>query len=199
MRQLKGGAVIPAFDEVSGHLPPGRYGCSLDEVRSALVQAPAFADSRTRPRLFGGLVRYLANWEMTADRLRFSVPVLRCFWIAGSFASAKVDPGDIDISPVVDGMVADRARGRPGSKMIAELTQHRDGIKGEYGLEVFPLRWFPVVHPHRPDAELDGDQQAYLHDRGRLDDWWERCRIGESDLPSVASCASRRGYLEVRL
>ncbi|WP_306364614.1 hypothetical protein [Nocardia sp. CC227C] len=191
--------MIPAFDQTTGQIPPGRYTCTLGEVEERLVAAEEFETSTTRRDLFVGLLKYLADWEEAAERLRFSSSLLRSFWIAGSFASRKLDPRDIDITPVVDGVLADEACGKPGSKRIRDLTQHRDGIKRLYGLEVFPLRWFPVVQPHRADAVLSGDQQAYLHDRGRLDDWWERCRIDGSDIPSVESCSSRRGYLEVRL
>ncbi|UGT64305.1 hypothetical protein LTT61_13890 [Nocardia asteroides] len=107
------------------------------------MEAAGFTASRTRSELFGGLIRYLVNWEEVSAKLGFSAPLLRSFWIAGSFASSKVDPCDLDISPVIDGVLADRARGRPGSKMIAKLTQHRDGIKSEYGLEVFPPSLVP--------------------------------------------------------
>ncbi|MBB5913111.1 hypothetical protein BJY24_001978 [Nocardia transvalensis] len=191
--------MIPAFDDATGYIPPGRYSCTLQEVQDRLVLADEFTTSYTRNPLFAGLLTYVAHWQDTSDKLQSPSPLLRSFWIAGSFASSKVDPGDIDITPVIDGKLADEAHGKPGSKMIRKLTQHRDGIKQRYGLEVFPLRWYPVVQPHRADASLDGDQQAYLSDRGRLDDWWERCRIDGSDLPSIEGCDSRRGYLEVRL
>ncbi|WP_220135209.1 DUF6932 family protein [Nocardia gipuzkoensis] len=191
--------MIPSFDEATGFIPPGRYTCTLQEVQERLVAAKEFAASTTRATLFTGLLTYIAHWQDTSAKLQFSAPLLRAFWIAGSFASRKLDPGDIDITPVIDGLLADEAHGKPGSKMISKLTQHRDGIKARYGLEVFPLRWYPVVQPHRADAALDGDQEAYLSDRGRLDDWWERCRIDGSDIPSIESCDSRRGYLEVRL
>ncbi|MFE2960982.1 DUF6932 family protein [Nocardia tengchongensis] len=144
--------MIPEFDQSTGHMPPGRYLCTLDEVHEHLVNAEQFRGSTKRGPLFGNLVTYLADWDETTKRLGFAAPLLRSFWLAGSFASSKLDPGDIDIAPVVDGRLADEARRKPGSRMIRDLTQHREGIKERYGLEVFVLRWSPVVQPHRADV-----------------------------------------------
>ncbi|WP_228838123.1 DUF6932 family protein [Nocardia amamiensis] len=114
--------MIPSFDEATGFIPPGRYTCTLQEVQERLVEAKEFAASTTRATLFTGLLTYIAHWQDTSAKLQFSAPLLRAFWIAGSFASRKLDPVDIDITPVIDGLLADEAHGKPGSKMISKLT-----------------------------------------------------------------------------
>ncbi|MGN2635818.1 DUF6932 family protein [Nocardia takedensis] len=190
--------VIPAFDSESGHLPPGRYSCTLEEVEEHLVSGERFKSSSNRGALFGGLLRYLLDWGEVPRKTGVGDPILRSVWMAGSFVSPKLEPGDLDLTVIIDGGTADAMRGKPGSKAIRDLTQHRDGVKQRYGLEVFTLRWHPVVHLHQANPALSAAELAYLSDRGRYDDWWQRCRLDEADLPSVESCASRRGYLEVR-
>src|SRR5690606_41978416 len=99
------------------------------------------------------------------------ISILRSFWIAGSFASPKLEPGDIDVTVIIDGVAADAVRGKPGSGAIRKLTEHRDGIRARYGLEVFTLRWHPVVHLHQASHLASAAELAYLSDRGRYDDW----------------------------
>lgn len=157
-----------------------------------------FASSLRRGQLFEGLIRYLDGWQIATTTTDAATPLLRTIWMAGSFVSTKVDPGDIDITPVIDGLAADSVKGQPGSKSIRRLTQNRESIRERYGVEVFPLRWYPVVRPFRA-RQLVADEFAYASDRGKLDDFWERDRVDGSDIPSKESCNSRRGYLEVRL
>ena len=87
--------------------------------------------------------------------------------------------------------------GRRGSGGIKKLTQHRKAIKTTYGVEAFPVRWHPIEHPFDRSVDLTGDEAAYLSDRGKMDDWWQRRRVGGQDIPSIESCEARRGYLEV--
>ncbi|WP_407107882.1 DUF6932 family protein [Rhodococcus aetherivorans] len=188
--------MIPELN-CEGLLPPGRYRCSVEELHERFVAHPSFRKSDKRAQLFEGFVKYLIDWEDAAKQTKAERPFLRAVWVAGSFTTSEQSPSDIDISPIVDGSVADEVARRPGSRMIRKLTQHRDSIKERYGVEVFPIRWFPIERPFMSGLDLSGDQRAYLSDRGKMDDWWQRCRVDESDVPSVASCETRRGYLEV--
>ncbi|AUS33349.1 hypothetical protein C1M55_21160 [Rhodococcus qingshengii] len=180
-----------------GHLPPGRYRCTLEEVERTFVRSPTIGDPTRREDLFDGFVRYLTDWEDTQLATAATGQLLRSVWVGGSFVSDEPSPSDVDISPIVDGLVADSVAGKPGSKMIGKLTKHRDSIKARYGVEVFPVKWFPIERPFKAGLDLAGDELAYLSDRGKMDDWWQRCRIDGVDLPSVESCETRRGYLEV--
>jgi hypothetical protein len=188
--------MIPRLDG-DGLLPPGRYRCSVEELHERFVAHASFEGSARRQELFEGLVRYLIDWEDTSVKTGAKRPILRAMWIAGSFTTSETEPGDIDVSPIIDGVIADDVAGRPGSGMIRRLTQHRTSIKAKYGVEVFPIRWFPIERPFKSGVDLSGDERAYLCDRGQMDDWWQRCRIDGNDVPSVASCETRRGYLEV--
>ncbi|SHZ65065.1 Uncharacterised protein [Mycobacteroides abscessus subsp. abscessus] len=180
-----------------GHLPPGRYRVTLEAIRDRFVAHEDFAGSSSRARLFGGLVEYLIAWEDVQAMTSANGRILKSLWLAGSFTSSVVDPRDVDATPIVNGVVADSVVGRPGSKGIKRLIQHRDSIKARYGVEIFPVRWHPIEHPFDPKVDLTGDEAAYLSDRGKMDDWWQRCRVNGEDAPTAASCETRRGYLEV--
>lgn len=189
--------MIPAFNS-DGDLPPGRHVCSLADVHDGLVEAPLFEVSTTRGSLFAGLVQYLAEWESTQEVLNASRSLLRSVWIGGSFASAKPNPDDIDVSPIIDAAYVDTFVGKPGFKRVRSLTRHAPSIRARFGLDVFPIKWHPVVNILN-STTWDNDDEAYVTDRGRFDDFWQRCRFNGSDVPTEESCESRRGYLEVHL
>ena len=71
---------VPAFDE-NGNVPPGIHLVALGDVEERLTWTPE------RQMLFSGLRRALAN--LAAAGVRRVV-------IAGSFASSKPDPRDVD-------------------------------------------------------------------------------------------------------
>lgn len=74
-------------------LPRGRHTCSMDEVVAHFVAGRP--DSAHRAGLLADLHAYLG-------RLRDIGLVLDSVWLDGSFTSGKVNPQDIDCSPVVD-------------------------------------------------------------------------------------------------
>lgn len=190
--------LIPALGP-GGHLPQGRYLCTLEELEAEFVRGEPYRTSVTRQTIFGGFVRYLSEWEDATLRSGSQVPILRSVWVAGSFVSAKLDPSDIDVSPIIDGPAADAMKGRPGSGAIRKLVTHRESVRNEYNVEPFPIRWCPIVRPFRARANGGIDELAYLSDRGKMDDWWQRRRIDNEDIPSIASCDAKRGYLEVTI
>lgn len=185
--------MVPIPPLVDGHLPPGRFRCGLDELEGRFVDHPEFAHSATRRELFDGFLRYLLQWEVLEVRAS-AEGLLRCVWVAGSFASGCLDPQDVDVSPVVDGVIADETPRRG----IKKLTKHRDSIKQKYGVEVFPIEWRPVPHILHSKG-LVAQDAAYFQDRGRMDDFWQRRRTDETAklAPTVEECVTRRGYLEV--
>lgn len=120
--------------------------------------------------------------------------MLRYVWVAGSFASFRLDPTDVDITPVIDGDVADSVRKRG----IKKLAGDRTSIKARYGVEVFPITWVPVVSALSAEGR-SAQEAAYISDRGKMDDFWQRRRSNEAIKapPTVEECTTRRGYLEV--
>nr|WP_280331070.1 hypothetical protein [Nocardia wallacei] len=170
----------------------------MQDVVDHLVESDQMQGSATRADLFGGLAAYLEAWDDLDVFLKTPHRLLKTIWIAGSFATSTLDPNDIDVSPIVDGELASTYAGKPGSGRLRDLIGDRRKLRSKYGLDVFPIRWRPVVHVLTPGT-WDNDDAAYLSDRGKFDDFWQRCRVDGSDVPSRESCTSRRGYLEVRL
>lgn len=167
----------------------------MRNIQERFVEHPEFATSVTRKARFQDLSDYLGAWsqvEATTGR-----KVLLALWLAGSFVSARLDPGDLDLTPVIDGVVADDLKGRPGSGGVRMLSKDRDYVKSKFRIEPFPVRWHPIAHPFESGVEFAVDEAAYLSDRGMMDDWWQRCKIDGEDEPSIESSATRRGYLEV--
>ena len=76
----------------AGNLREGIHDWSLAEFDRLLVIG--FANSITRPRIASGyseLVAVVANHGLTVEQ-----------WLDGSFCTAKVDPGDLDMVTIVD-------------------------------------------------------------------------------------------------
>lgn len=188
--------MIPDLDATSGHLPPGRFRCTLPEIEQRFVDHADFATSTRRRTLFDQLLNYLRDWELALDVV--SAPdVLKQIWIAGSFASAVIDPDDIDVSPILDGPRLQEIRGMPGVRRIQKLQgERRDRIVKEYGVEPFPITWWPVT-TLRSD-KVDNLATDYISTRGLMDDFWQRTRsTGAKAGLTVDTAPARRGYLEV--
>lgn len=169
-------AVIPPFND-EGNLPQGRWVSDLDEVYTALVEAPAFESSSTRRECFEQLEKFLA----LAGK-RFTIPAI---FLGGTFVTAKIDPSDADFSALLD--VSGFADMDPRYDVVKNLF-----LNGRARLH----RCDPYWIPWRPSwTQADGD---YARARGSWDDWWQRdvpkssrgLELREHGMP-------RRGYLEV--
>jgi hypothetical protein len=76
------GMPIPEIDDATGYLPGGTYDATLDEVRDR------FAYNYRRREIFSGLEHVLGLLRARG------VTVL---WLGGSFVTAKMRPGDVDV------------------------------------------------------------------------------------------------------
>lgn len=166
---------------IAGHLPVGRYSCSLEEIESTFVTAPAFRNSQSRPALFDGLLAYLHEWE-EAERL-VDTKVLMSLWIGGGFTSDKLDTDDVDVSPIVNSRALDNLRGQAGSGRIKALYSHRTRVRNEYGVEPFVVLWRPFTTLKL--QEHDSGAHEYVAVRGMMDDFLatqaERADEGRND------------------
>lgn len=190
------------FDPTTGHLPPGRTRVSFDEAAAFLVDHHQFRASSTRRRLWAGLSEYLARFAALEARYEDRLagrPLLHYLWLGGSFVSPEIDPRNIDVTVCVDGDARSRLRGLPGSAWLNRAFD-RDSMESRHGLSPLALQYFPVASVFRMHR-LDRSQLTYLQQRGGWDDWWQRCRDpkAESQEPTEATAAPRRGYLEVTL
>ncbi|MGB3708927.1 DUF6932 family protein [Gordonia sp. (in: high G+C Gram-positive bacteria)] len=177
-----------------GHLPVGRFGCTLEEVHSRFVAAETFTDSETRSDLWDGLVKYLAEWETI--NARSEVLVLERIWIGGSFASSELNPSDVDVSPILGAAALAAARSARCSKRIKKLIEHRDGVRRHYGVEPFVIEREPLTSILT--KRLSAAEYEYIATRGLFDDFWMRRHArGPKQGLSEDTAQPRRGYLEV--
>lgn len=179
---------IPDLTGSSGLLPLGRYRCSLSEVRDRFVSHSDFARSTTRPKIW-------QDWLQAKDTLKSIVPV-HAAWLGGSFTTAKLDPGDLDVVFVVSGPSATALRDPTARTALALFATNRLGSVRGWSLDTFVLEWEPIAEPGqlRPVG-----QEEYYSWRGHWDDFWQRHRSGGKNNAAVAADAiPRRGYLEVR-
>ena len=92
---------LPEPDPATGLLPPGRYAAGLETLYDALVIAPRFAESVTRKKLWDEWAQHRVVVEAVAGEISR-------LWLAGSFASGKLDPSDIDATYLLRAEVYDR-------------------------------------------------------------------------------------------
>ncbi len=170
--------MIPELIDIGARrkvLPPGRYCCTLDEMRERYV--PVGDENRK------------AIWEAFLESLelvRTVVGSLAEVWISGSFITSEKNPHDID---VVFFFREDRvgALGKEGVFVLNVLARRQPGV--DRLLERVD-GYLLVV----PPTETDNDPQWYTRTRGYWDQFWSKTRFSDDDVRWHYPAA---GYLEV--
>jgi hypothetical protein len=153
--------------------------------------------------LWDGLHDYLERFFTLEDEyadILNGLALIHRLWLGGSFVSAKVDPGNIDATLLIDTRAEHVVHGKPGSKWLTTAFKSRESVMGRFGVSPVRVGYQPVSHVFRTDR-MTPEERTYFTQRGVWDDWWQRCRLpGQADRsPSEESAAPARGYLEVRL
>ena len=193
--------MIPDFDESTGHLPVGRYHATLAEVHARFVDHPDFTDSPTRQAVWDGFIAYMAAWQRLDDDLAAYLGGKRLVmttWLAGSFVSPKLDPGNLDLTVIIDGELAASCQRRPGIGQLRKLS-HRDGMLKEFKVSPCVVRHRYFRSPFGPQIAGRPEVEEYVMMRGAFDDWWQRARPDgvPKGEPTLETAVARRGYLEV--
>jgi len=105
-------------------LAPGIHDIAEGELDNHFLAA--FSSSKTRAPLIAGLRSYIAALKQLGVRFEL--------WIDGSFATDKVDPGDIDL--VVFGSAADLNVMPTASKQILRGLIDRASVRSSLGCDV---------------------------------------------------------------
>lgn len=187
MLHFGGKHVIPETDAATGHIPPGRYLATLEEIAHSFVAQSAFGET-VRSEIW-------AEFLLAIDGLRQVVPVI-AIWVSGSFISPKDAPSDIDCTVWIESDILAVAGLDPAkNQQLAAFFQA--GWLKSVGLRVDPYLgvWRQVLEPSLSDDE---DKQYYWT-RGQWDDFWQRVRSGPVGAAAVrADVLPTRGYLEVQ-
>ena len=179
--------MIPPLIQTTGLLPLGRHVCSADEVEVGFVKDRAFAGSATRAAIWN-------DWNDALATLQSAVTV-HAAWIGGSFTTSKLDPGDIDVTFIING--ANMRHRSAAEQQIITLFDGRHQVEAVLGLKVdsyvIPWECLPASLPG-----VNYVQDYYLRVRGYWDDWWQRAPQTPKGSPPVPGASlPRRGYLEV--
>jgi hypothetical protein len=193
--------LIPDFDASTGHLPLGRYHAALEEVHARFVAHPAFTGSPTRQAVWDGFIAYMSAWRVLEDNLAEYLGgkrLLMTTWLAGSFVSGKFDPGNLDLTLLVDGELAASCRGKPGIAGIKKLS-HRDAMLAMFRVSPCIVQHRYFRSPFRQQIVGNPEIKDYVMMRGAFDDWWQRARPDgvPKGEPTRGTADARRGYLEV--
>lgn len=168
-----------APDLINGHLPAGRWTCSITDVEAAYVP--------TDPADIRCLI--WDDWVQLTAALRLALGSVAACWMSGSFFTTKPVPGDLDCLYIVDharlAAVSD-----PGFLGFIDDVARSRLKNPPYSLRIdsYILEWNPT-----PGTNPTPEGVQYSTLRGYWDDLWSR--IKDTD-PSVER-QPRRGYLEV--
>lgn len=140
-----------------------------------------------RAELWAELVKAIAFTKQ-------AVGSVAAVWVAGSFATTKADPGDIDTTFIIEQSAFNRALKNQAQAQWVGLLANNSLPPQDFRLDTFVVPWrvMPDIKRGMTRAE------AYFAERGHWDDFWQRQRTGPKGSASVRSDAiPRRGYLEV--
>lgn len=199
---------IPPFNE-QGHLPPGRYSVTLEQLEERFVRHADFASSETRPDRWRGFREYISLWKDVQRRVEQDLdrPLVKAIWLGGSFISAKLDPNNVDLALFVDGdsLAICKQKGQSGR---ISLLSGRDKMTRTLHVtpSIVPYRYVRSpwdMYRDNPayQAPYTGEHFRYVGQRGCFDDWWLRMRPEGEDkgAPTAHTGAWARGYVEVML
>lgn len=162
--------------DASLRLPPGRLQVTWSEFSSTW----GFNVHR---------LELLAEAQRFVNTLASVLPVC-AVWIGGSYLTDKGNPGDLDMSVVLNTEdihtdVQRQLATVPGLQQLARAL----GVR----VDAYLLNWHPRVSNRTGE-----DDRAELTGRGYWDDWWMRERQVPKTEAATRECAlPRRGYVEV--
>ena len=178
------------LDPVTGLVPPGRHVITLRDVRDTLVEAPRFSGSATRKELW-------VEWEAHRSIIEAYTGGIGRIWLAGSFASSKLDPSDIDTTYLIHADVYDRLEGEDFESLF-DATEKSWCLRRNMRIDSYLIRMpddldFWKLTP----MTFSGKTNDSFRDVGLYDEVWQR--IHPSLLVGEGAANSRRGYVEVLL
>lgn len=172
MGDAPGRVSIPGLN-ADGLLPPGRHSATVDDVRAAFVDS--FPASPNRVELLEAWIGLRRDIELLVSPYRQ--------WLDGSYVTAKLEPGDVDIVTFIDPTligrltpleqkalsvlldpVQSRSTRRCHSFFVPWISlAHVEGHKTAQG-EAFWHRWWSGVSPKAPfqDPRFRTVQKGYI-------------------------------------
>lgn len=119
---------------VSGYLPVGSTVVSVNDVHEHFVKP--FPTSKTRQKIFD---QWLVHRAALARIITFDRQ-----WVDGSYATAKTDPGDIDVVTFLDGDVVNSLPA--GDQAILRDLASGHSTRDRWGVDSFVVLTYPREH-----------------------------------------------------
>lgn len=140
---------IPGKPDFPGLLPRGFHVLTLPEVRELCVTQ--FALSETRQKLMDNLCELVSRFESLG---------LSCdLWLDGSFATKKLNPGDIDVVARIPAVWYNEPLDSGIGQFLEWLVQ--GGPMDELSIDIYMFPDYPI---DSPDRELTEERLAYWSD-----------------------------------
>jgi len=125
---------LPGFGPNSA-LPPGDYAPDRSDFESRFVRVPS---SSTRVDIYGGWNRH------RAALLQAGLPANSRQLLDGSFTTAKLSPGDLDLAVEVSVTSADYDSLSSATPVMNLLTG--SGMKSDFRCDAYPILVLPASH-----------------------------------------------------
>jgi hypothetical protein len=116
------------------------------------------------------------RWQRHRAALASVIPFV-CQWVDGSYVTNKLDPADIDVVTIMDGLVFE-ALAPALQDMVGALVAGK-GTKALWGVDSYAIFTFPDDHASKVAEKAATDQ---------WDAFWSRVREDDDGV---------KGYLEV--
>jgi hypothetical protein len=174
--QLTGEILTIPRLQSDGFLPPGKHRASVNDVREHFVDA--FPTSETRGHVF-------ELWRRQTAAVIEIMPIIT-HWIGGSFTTAKVNPADIDIVMLLNGIDFDALSGGEREKLLNAWRTPGSAIDPSYPRPNDYDRYLVFMYPANHRFESLSEHIARF---------WER-RWG-CTRPDKDGLVHRRGFVEV--
>lgn len=181
---------LPPFNE-DGRLPEGRHVCDLDEFESVFVLDSEMLASSTRQGIFADLLTAIGILQAMHKEL------IERLWVGGGYASARLDPSDVDATFLLN-QVAHDSLSNSQRKKIAGLLKWGGFKRLDLKVDGFLLVRKRFAMPWE-GAGVTSESTPYVSVRGAWDDWWVRERLhgAKGQTPLIQDSDPVRGYVEV--
>ncbi|MGC4903100.1 DUF6932 family protein [Micromonospora echinospora] len=178
--------MIPPLDPETGYLPRGRFPSTEEEIARHFVTSASFEASTTRREIW-------EHWSAVKDFVQSRIPTYTA-WLGGSFVTAKLDPGDLDVTWLWDADAWDQLDPYAQQELAPFASGQAGAANHRLRLDSYVIFWRGHAMPNLSVIQVD----PYFSSRGYWDDWWMRARSGsKEDPPKLEDANLRRGYLEV--
>lgn len=177
---------LPDYDPQTGLLPPGRYALTLSHAEESFVKNSRFVTSGTRSPIWTEWAEHRYTLCAIAGRVTTA-------WVSGSFASTKHQPGDIDVTYLIEADHYDELED-DDREILAELCDASWCRENGWRVDAHLIPVYRDLPYWRLETtrSMSEQQRKAFFTQGIYDEVWQRMKPA-AGVPATG----RRGYVEV--